>query len=161
MTIEGGIDSPAEDEVCYGSFEVTGWAFSQRAPIHRVQVFFDGEFLGEARWGYRRPDVVATLSRVTEIDCGFGGQFLVQRPRGRGRLLVEITDAVGNKLSWERDISVHQTACGLQGPNYRPSEVDVEVLMLRLHKQIAESEFNTWLVSNGIIPEPSAAMRRS
>jgi len=150
LIVEGGVDSPAEGDVTYGSLEVTGWAFSHRASIESVQVFFDRKFLGNARYGYRRPDVVATLPRVTQIDCGFGAHFLLRGVPGPGYVVVEITDALGNKLRYERIISIKEVACGLHGSNACTVEVDVEELMLRLQKQIAESELAARRESNGV-----------
>src|SRR2546430_2085122 len=59
VVLEGGLDLPPHGGNVFGTLEVAGWAFSQAGAIEQIQIYLSGEFLGDATYGWLRPDVVA------------------------------------------------------------------------------------------------------
>jgi len=53
----GFLDSPAPDETISGVFTGYGWALDDGGPIDRVELYLDGEHIGDATYGASRPDV--------------------------------------------------------------------------------------------------------
>ena len=53
----GFLDSPSPDKTVSGTFEVFGWALDDHGPIERVEIYLDGEYIGDAIYGDPRPDV--------------------------------------------------------------------------------------------------------
>ena len=53
----GYLDSPAPDETVSEIYYVTGWALDDDGPIDRVEIYLDGEYIGNAIYGDSRPDV--------------------------------------------------------------------------------------------------------
>ena len=52
----GFLDRPSPDETISGTFDVIGWALDD-SPIDRVEIYLDGEYIGDAIYGDPRPDV--------------------------------------------------------------------------------------------------------
>ena len=53
----GYLDSPSPDETISGIFNGYGWALDDGGPISRVELYLDGEYIGNAIYGASRPDV--------------------------------------------------------------------------------------------------------
>ena len=53
----GYLDTPASDETISGTFTVAGWALVDGGPIDRVEIYLDGEYIGDVVYGEPRPDV--------------------------------------------------------------------------------------------------------
>lgn len=53
----GFLDSPAPDESISGTHTIFGWVVDDDGPIDRVEIFLDGEFIGQAVYGDPSPDV--------------------------------------------------------------------------------------------------------
>jgi len=53
----GFLDSPAPDETVSGVVTGYGWALDDGGPIDRVEIYLDGEYIGNAVYGASRPDV--------------------------------------------------------------------------------------------------------
>lgn len=52
----GFIDVPVPDETISGRIEIAGWALDE-IKIDRIEIFLDGQFIGNATYGNPRPDV--------------------------------------------------------------------------------------------------------
>jgi len=52
----GSIDIPVLDETISGTIEIAGWALDE-IKIDRVEIYLDGQLIGNAAYGYPRPDV--------------------------------------------------------------------------------------------------------
>ncbi len=52
----GFIDAPVPDETIAGKIEIAGWALDE-IKIDRVEIYLDGQFIGNATYGNPRPDV--------------------------------------------------------------------------------------------------------
>jgi len=53
----GFLDSPAPNETISGVVTGYGWALDDGGPIDRVELYLDGEYIGNAVYGASRPDV--------------------------------------------------------------------------------------------------------
>ncbi|MCP4140196.1 MAG: amidohydrolase family protein [Chloroflexi bacterium] len=54
----GYLDTPAPDEKISGTYIIAGWALDD-APIDRIELYLDGEYIGDAFYGVPRPDVAS------------------------------------------------------------------------------------------------------
>ncbi|HSG44751.1 MAG TPA: amidohydrolase family protein, partial [Anaerolineales bacterium] len=70
----GYIDVPALDETISGIYQVSGWALVDGGPIDRVEIYLDGEYIGNAVYGSPRPDV-ATDYPGRDGEPNFGYSF--------------------------------------------------------------------------------------
>ncbi|HSM70592.1 MAG TPA: amidohydrolase family protein [Anaerolineales bacterium] len=72
----GHLDSPAPDETISGTFTVAGWALVDGGPIDRIEIYLDGENIGDAVYGDPRPDVAADYpGREGEPNFGYSFQL--------------------------------------------------------------------------------------
>ena len=55
----GYVDTPAPDETISGIYQLAGWALVDGGPIDRIELYIDGEYIGNAVYGVPRPDVAA------------------------------------------------------------------------------------------------------
>lgn len=53
----GHLDLPVADSTLRGATSIRGWVFAAGGPIRRVGIRVDGVEMGDADWGYYRPDV--------------------------------------------------------------------------------------------------------
>ncbi|HEY5729735.1 MAG TPA: amidohydrolase family protein, partial [Anaerolineales bacterium] len=68
----GYLDSPAAEETISGIFTLFGWALVDGGPIDRVEIYLDGEYIGNAIYGDPRPDVAADYpGREGEPNFGY------------------------------------------------------------------------------------------
>jgi hypothetical protein len=109
VVMEGCLDLPAPGGDVFGSLEVAGWAFSQVGTIKRIDVYLGEILLGNASYGWLRPDVVAALPHIHDRSCGFHAKLRLDT-NGEADfcdlLRVDIVDSAGNHLSFERPIDV-------------------------------------------------------
>jgi hypothetical protein len=70
----GFLDSPALGQTISGIYSVYGWALVENQPIERVEIYLDGELIGEAFYGESRPDV-ANAYPGREGSPNFGYSF--------------------------------------------------------------------------------------
>ena len=70
----GFLDSPAPGQTISGIFHMYGWALDDNGPIERVEVFLDGELIGQAIYGDPRTDV-ANDYPGREYSPNFGYTF--------------------------------------------------------------------------------------
>lgn len=72
----GYLDTPASDETISGTYTVAGWALVDGGPIDRVEIYLDGEHIGDAVYGVPRPDVAADYpGRDGEPNFGYSLQL--------------------------------------------------------------------------------------
>jgi len=73
----GYIDSPIADTTVFENVNIFGWALDDNGLIDRVEIYMDGEYLGEAAYGsIPRPDVANDYpGRQGEPNFGFSFQF--------------------------------------------------------------------------------------
>ena len=72
----GYVDTPAPDETISGIFNLFGWALVDGGPIDRVEIYIDGEYIGNAVYGVPRPDVAADYpGRDGEPNFGYSFQL--------------------------------------------------------------------------------------
>ncbi len=141
--IEGILDSPAPDSSCHGALSVAGWAVSPRGAIEHIRILLEGQLIGEASYGWIRPDVVATHPHISKAACGYAGNFVINPRRtgvGPANVIVQINDAVGNMLEYNRSIVIVEPPSGLYSQSHPEVEIDVEDLMTRIDQVIAESQ---------------------
>ncbi|MED1642985.1 Ig-like domain-containing protein, partial [Brevibacillus agri] len=102
----GAIDTPADQEVVSGQYNVTGW-FVPAGELEKVEVLLDGQLLGEATYGLDRPDVLRTHPESKEQKPGFA--YLLQadqQPTGEHKLTVLVTEKDGKQTSMEKAITI-------------------------------------------------------
>ena len=104
---QGAIDSPDKASRINRYLDVSGWVFSNAAPVVRVEAFLDKLSLGEVQYGQARPDVVAAYQSQASVDCGYAGRFPVDEfLTGRRTLMIRAWDALGNSKNFVRKIFV-------------------------------------------------------
>lgn len=141
--IEGILDSPPPDSSCHGALNVAGWAVSPRGAIEHIRIFLEGQLIGEASYGWIRPDVVATHPHISKAACGYAGNFVINPRRtgaGPANVIIRINDAAGNMLEYNRTIVIVEPPSGLYRESHPEVEIDVEDLMTRIDQVIAESQ---------------------
>jgi O-antigen biosynthesis protein len=90
-------------ELTSESLEVSGWAFSRKAPIAKVEASLGGASPVLLAYGTPRPDVA--LVHGCQADCGFVGRIaLADVASGRLRLRVNATDARGARRTLDVDV---------------------------------------------------------
>ncbi|RNB51743.1 peptidase S8 [Brevibacillus gelatini] len=102
----GAIDTPADQEVVSGQYNVTGW-FVPAGELEKVEVLLDGQLLGEAAYGLDRPDVLRTHPESKVQKPGFS--YLLQadqQPTGEHKLTVQVTEKDGKQTSMEKAITI-------------------------------------------------------
>ena len=72
----GYLDNPSEGQTIFGTINVFGWALDDSGPIDRVEIYLDGEYIGNAVYGDPRPDVANDYpGRDNEPDFGYSFQL--------------------------------------------------------------------------------------
>lgn len=137
--MEGGLDLPEPDDVSYGIVLVGGWAVSHAGTIAGIHVLLDRQPLGDAPYGWKRPDVTAARTHLREVACGFNAHFYVDTSRGghgRKKISVNIEDSDGNLLAYERWITLVPQTPERLAASHQPVEVDIEEFMTRVQAEI-------------------------
>ncbi|MEQ8186742.1 MAG: glycosyltransferase family 9 protein [Candidatus Eremiobacterota bacterium] len=55
-------------EIFFDSLEISGWVVSNKT-IERIEIYFEAQFLGNARYGQARPDVALAYPSVQKSGC--------------------------------------------------------------------------------------------
>jgi GT2 family glycosyltransferase len=97
--IKANFDDPAEDSLIKNILEVRGWAFSEVAPIEKVELFLGDEFLGKINYGLERQDVKDAFPDSAPLATGFKERFNCDHSwSGEQLLRLVVTDKHKNKL---------------------------------------------------------------
>lgn len=101
--LRGYLDEPdGRDSISAGGIWIRGWALGNTDPVARVDAFLDGQWLGRARLGCPRPDVVAALGDVGAESSGF--ELWSSDPAGlrfgRASLQLRVTTQAGTEDWW-------------------------------------------------------------
>jgi len=93
----GFIDVPASFDYVKGNVVFQGWAASERNDISQVEIVVDGNFIGQAQYGYPRPDVQqADPFLFNSLNSGW--RFTMDTTKlsnSRHRLTVRTVNTVG------------------------------------------------------------------
>ncbi|HMD37384.1 MAG TPA: glycosyltransferase [Vicinamibacterales bacterium] len=107
----GALEHPGKNSSMTGALVVSGWTFSRRAPIDRVEVFVDGALAARVPYGIHRPDVAAIFPALTDGRCGyFLRTWFDASVRGARQLEIRATDRQGNVRVYARAIDVRTPA---------------------------------------------------
>ena len=128
----GALDGPLDGEMVVGPIEVWGWSAGRRAAMRRVEMWLDGQPVGEATYGLERPDVALARPWQGRLDCGFRGR--VEAGPGAHQLVVRVLDERGRQHEWISLVTVVPPAVLSVSPEYsyadwiRDTEPTEEVL---------------------------------
>jgi hypothetical protein len=64
----GHIDFPSKTDYLAGTVTFRGWALEDQSTVASVEVFIDGLFMGQAQYGFPRPDVGDFYPQVGNSD---------------------------------------------------------------------------------------------
>ncbi len=108
--IEGSLDRPGSGASVTETLELSGWAYSRRAEIEKIEVLLGGNLLGVANYGLERPDVIATRPWQSVKRCGYVASLPLKDiiVAGQQALTVRITDSQNN----QKDFTVLVTVKG-------------------------------------------------
>src|SRR5262245_49505335 len=109
----GALEHPGRHSSTSGALVVSGWTFSRRAPIDRVEALLDGAVVATVPYGIHRPDVAAIFPTLTDGRCGyFLRTWLDASVAGSRRLEIRATDRHGNIRRYARTLVIAD--CGLR-----------------------------------------------
>ncbi len=95
--VQGFIDVPTSFDYVKGNVTFQGWAANERASVAAVEILVDGDFIGQAQYGYPRPDVAQANPQL--MNAGFSGwRFTMDTSKlsnSRHRLTVRALDTAG------------------------------------------------------------------
>ncbi len=119
---ESSLDEPAPLDLISGTVLVRGWAFSEPEPISWVEVWLDKTCLGQASYGFSRPDVARSFEGQLPDNCGFRG-LLDFNPlligEGAKRLCVLIGGRTGQQFELNTLVQVQLPQHGATAEAYR------------------------------------------
>ena len=90
----GFIDFPDKMDFIKGTVTFRGWALDQNAGVRAVEIYIDGQFMGNAAYGFPRPDVVPHYPNYQQA-ANSGWQYTIntnQLSDARHRLTVQVLD---------------------------------------------------------------------
>jgi hypothetical protein len=93
----GFVDTPADNATVSGIIQVAGWAIDN-CGVDRVEIFLDGVQIGQATYGFPRPDVDLAFPGLSGSP-NFGFQYYLNTrdyPNGTHALEVRATDTSEN-----------------------------------------------------------------
>jgi N-acetylmuramoyl-L-alanine amidase len=96
---QGFIEVPTAFDFVKGNVTFQGWAISETNAITNVEIVVDGDFIGQAQYGFPRPDVQAAYPFIPN-SLASGWRFTMDTTKlsnGRHRLTVRIVDPRGLK----------------------------------------------------------------
>lgn len=96
-TAIGFIDVPHTFDYVKGNVTFQGWAVTEGGTISQVEILVDGNFIGPASYGYRRPDVQEAYPFVVN-SLNSGWQFTMDTTKlsdARHRLTVRVLTSAG------------------------------------------------------------------
>ena len=93
-------------EIFFDSLEVSGWAISNKT-IDRIEIYLEGQFLGNARYGQPRPDVALVYPSVK--DSAYSGFTCVKELKDLKdgtiyRLIIKAVNKTGQSSSINKQI---------------------------------------------------------
>lgn len=94
----GFIDVPTTFDYVRGNVVFQGWALDQDVVV-AVEIIVDGNFVGQAQYGFPRPDVAAQFPQFFNANTS-GWRFTMDTTtlsNSRHRLVVRVLDARGNR----------------------------------------------------------------
>jgi len=95
----GFLDSPGPGATASGIFNVYGWALDDHGSIVKLEVYLDGEYIGDALYGTPRPDVADDYPN-REGSPNFGFSFSLDTTKysnGTHTISISAINNVGNK----------------------------------------------------------------
>lgn len=105
-SFHGLVEQPSEGARVSGLLEISGWVYSDAAPVVRVEAFLDTISLGTLRYGNPRVAVIAQQSPAP-VNCKYEGTFLIDKVfAGPRTLTVRVTDRHGHIKDFNRAIEV-------------------------------------------------------
>jgi hypothetical protein len=99
FTAIGFIDIPATYDYVKGMVTFQGWAISENAQISSVEIVVDGDFIGQAQYGFPRPDVQLAYPFISN-SLSSGWRFTMDTSKlsnARHRLTVRVVDQAGHR----------------------------------------------------------------
>jgi hypothetical protein len=94
---QGFIDIPVSFDYVKGNVTFQGWTANERGTINAVEIVVDGDFIGQAQYGYPRPDVALANPQLLNA-ANSGWRFTMDTTKlsnARHRLVVRVMDTGG------------------------------------------------------------------
>ncbi len=93
-------------EIFFDSLEISGWAISNKT-IERIEIYFEGHLLGNARYGQARPDVALVYPSVE--NSAYSGFAFVKELKGLKdrhtyRIIIKAVNIAGQSSSINKQI---------------------------------------------------------
>jgi len=93
-------------EIFFDSLEISGWAISNKT-IERIEIYFEDQFTGNARYGQARPDVALAYPSVQ--NSSFSGFTFVKELKGLKdgrtyRVIIKAVTETGHSASINKQI---------------------------------------------------------
>jgi len=95
----GYIDIPTRYDYVGGSTTFQGWAFDSNAGVAAVEIIIDGNYVGQAEYGFPRPDVIVAHPEINPI-VNTGWKFIMDTrllSNARHQLTVRVLDGLGHR----------------------------------------------------------------
>ena len=103
VTARGSIDVPSGGSVISGVTNVQGW-FLDVSGVSKIEILVDGKSMGEAQYGFARPDVAKAFPEYQTINSGYqfaldtkkltnGKHSLLVREIGKNGIVTEIVNS--------------------------------------------------------------------
>ena len=95
----GYIDIPTRYDYVGGNTTFQGWAWDENAGVTAVEIIIDGNYVGQAEYGFPRPDVIEANPQINPI-LTTGWKFTMDTKllsNARHQLTVRVVDGQGNR----------------------------------------------------------------
>ncbi|MEO8035114.1 MAG: Ig-like domain-containing protein, partial [Acidobacteriota bacterium] len=95
----GFIDVPTTYDYVKGNVTFQGWALDENGGVIAVEIIVDGNFIGQAQYGFNRSDVAQQYPNIN-VAASSGWRFTMDTNKlanSRHRLTVRVLDAQGNR----------------------------------------------------------------
>jgi len=95
----GYIDIPTRYDYVGGSTTFQGWAFDENGGVVAVEIIIDGNYIGQAEYGFARPDVVEAHPEINP-NGNTGWRFVMDTKllsNARHQLTVRVVDGFGHR----------------------------------------------------------------
>jgi len=95
----GYIDVPTRFDYISGVTTFQGWAFDENGGVAAVEIIIDGNYVGQAQYGFARPDVIQQHPEISPI-VNTGWKFQMDTKllsNARHQLTVRVLDAQGHR----------------------------------------------------------------
>lgn len=102
----GALEKPSEEARVGDKISISGWVYSDAAPISHVEAFLDTISLGILNYGSPRLSVASARNKA-HVNCGYEGEFVIDSMfRGRRTLTVRATDRRGRVIDYDRSVQI-------------------------------------------------------